>query len=88
VSKEKGTASGWRPAGEWGIAVVLKDGTHGYYYVDERRRDDNGVAPQRWGRESQALRSASEEDARRYGGLPAEPTVKSYEVVRLPVRRQ
>ena len=64
-------------------------GTGGYYYFDERRRDDNGIPLERWGRESQALRFASEEDARRVtAGFQLSPAVKFYEVVRLPVRRR
>jgi hypothetical protein len=65
--------------------VRLANGSHAYYYVDERCRDAAGNPLERWGRESQAFRFASEEDAQHVAAqMKTNSAAKEYEVLRLP----
>lgn len=85
MAKEKRTPKGGAGSSQaWGIVARFADGSGAYYYVDERHRDDRGKAPERWGRESQALRFPSEGEARRVAsGMQTSSAVKEYLVVRL-----
>lgn len=85
MSREKKTAPGvMRRAQAWGIVVILKSGERLYYYDDDYCRDDRGRPLERWGRESQARRFPTENEARRIASsFDVSNPVRSYEVVQL-----
>ena len=79
MSKSASRNAGRAP--EWGVAVRLPDGTHLYLCpAGEGRRGQ-----QDWGRQSQARRFDTKEEAERVAdAFETNSAAKEYEVVRLP----
>ena len=78
-----------RPSHGWAIVVRVADGSRSYYYLDERYHEARGTPLERWGRESQALRFPSEDEARSVvAQMQLNSAAKKYEVVRLPQARR
>ena len=86
MSREKKTAPGvMRRAQAWGIVVVLKTGERLYYYHDDHYCDGRGKPLEGWGRESDAHRFTTENEARRLASsFDVINPVRSYDVVQLP----
>ena len=83
---KKRTRRAWsRPSHGWAIIVLLANGSHAYYYVDEQHHDAAGNPLERWGRKSKALRFASEDEARRTAAQKlTNSAAKKNEVLQLP----
>jgi hypothetical protein len=90
VSKEqRKPKGGGRSLQKFGIAARFADGSHSYYYFDDRYRDDDGRPFERWGRVSQAARFPSEADARQAASeMHTNSAVTAYDVVSLAPEQQ
>ena len=87
MSKERRKAPGQRPGSPaaWGIVVRRADGRRAFYFEDPERRAAGGQPLELWGRESQAARFSSQEEAQaRADAMELNSAAKEYQVVPLP----
>ena len=77
-----------RPGRAWGVVVRLANGCISYLFYRDSIRDWQGKLVELWGRESQALRFESKEEAEAVAArMRTNSTAKEYKAVPLPWKR-